>query len=70
MKDFYILVIFTLVMFAVEIMNYRGTCIRESIERQRLPLRWFIYLLGIFSIIIWGIYGKGYNASDFIYMKF
>lgn len=70
MKDFYILVIFTLVMFAVEIMNYRGTCIRESIERQRLPVRWFIYLLGIFSIIIWGIYGKGYNASDFIYMKF
>lgn len=70
MKDFYILVIFTLVLFAVEIINYRGICIREAVGRQRLTVRWFIYMLGIFSVVIWGIYGKGYNASDFIYMKF
>lgn len=70
MKDIYILIIFTVMLFVVEIINYHGICLREVVGRQRLPVRWFAYLLGVFSIVVWGIYGTGYNASDFIYMKF
>lgn len=44
--------------------------IRESISKMYLPLRWAIYYAAIFSIIIFGIYGPGYDASAFVYMQF
>ena len=44
--------------------------IRETIASRNIVIRWIVYYLAIFSIIILGIYGSGYDASDFIYMKF
>ena len=62
--------IFVILLFFVEIMNYQGIKLRDQINRQWLVVRWCVYLLGIVSVVILGIYGVDYHASDFIYMKF
>ena len=68
--DFLILFIGTLIMFTVSILQEKGYKLREEISKQNLPFRWILYYLIIFTIIIFGIYGPGYVASDFIYGQF
>lgn len=46
------------------------THIRRTIASSNIVLRWCVYFLGIFSVIIFGVYGLGYNAQDFIYRQF
>jgi len=69
-KDFFILVIGIIIMFLVSLLQEKGHHIREDISKQNLPFRWGIYYTVIFAIIIFGIYGPGYNVSDFIYGQF
>lgn len=68
--DFNILVICTIIMIGISILQEKGYNIREKISKQNLPFRWMLYYLIIFAIIIFGIYGPGYVASDFIYGQF
>lgn len=70
MKGLHILGLFVILLLFVEIMNYRGIKLRDLIGRQCLVVRWSVYLLGIVAVVVLGIYGVDYNASDFIYMKF
>ena len=65
-----ILLIFILLLFVVDYYNKKGVVIRELISTQPIVIRWTIWLIGISVVIIFGAYGSGYNASDFIYMNF
>lgn len=69
-KGLHVLGFFVILLLFVEIMNYRGIKLRDQINRQNLVVRWCVYLLGIVAVVVLGIYGVDYNASDFIYMKF
>jgi hypothetical protein len=44
--------------------------VREALEKQNIVFRWAIIYIAIFSIIIFGIYGLGYDASAFLYMQY
>ena len=68
--DFNILVIGTIIILIVGILQEKGYNIREKISKQNLPFRWILYYTIIFAIILFGIYGYGYVASDFIYGQF
>lgn len=57
-------------LLGVSIAQYNGIHIREEFGKQGLVFRWSITLALIFSIIIFGIYGPGYSASQFIYFQF
>lgn len=70
MRGLHVLGFFVLLLLFVEIMNYRGIRLRDQINRQPLVLRWCVYLAGVIAVVVLGIYGVDYNASDFIYMKF
>lgn len=54
----------------VEHKQEKGTVFRDRIDGLSLPIRWIVYLSGIFFILIFGIYGVGYDESAFIYMKY
>lgn len=45
-------------------------CIRDEIAKQNIVLRWVLYLMLIAGILIFGIYGSGYDASSFVYGQF
>ena len=64
-----LLVSLAILLFA-DICKYRGIVIREWILSQGLWLRWLILYAAIFGILIFGVYGPGFDASQFIYFQF
>ena len=68
--DFALLMVGILVMLVVGVMQEFNISIRKELQKQNLLFKWFIYYIIIFSIIIFGIYGKGYDAASFIYGGF
>lgn len=68
--DILVLLLFLLLLFLVSFMKEKQIAVREAILSQNMVFRWIIYYILIFSIIILGIYGPGYDASAFIYQQF
>ena len=58
------------VQLGVSIANYRGITVRRKLTEQGLVFRWAGILLGIFAVLVFGMYGPAYNAASFIYAKF
>ena len=42
----------------------------KMLDRKPFALRFLLLYLGIMTVVIFGIYGSGYNAADFVYMQF
>ena len=57
-------------MIIVDLVNSRGIVIREKILCQGMWLRWIIMIVGIVVTVVCGIWGPGYDVSDFIYKQF
>ena len=70
LSDFLISGFFIVIIFCIELSCELGVNIREKLNEQNLLFRWIVYLLIIFSILIFGIYGRGYAAKSFIYGGF
>ena len=69
-KDFWVLCFSVMILWAVSFMQERGIKIREELAKQNLIFRWIIYYAAIIFIIVFGIYGPEYDASQFIYFQF
>lgn len=41
--------------------------IRETIAKQHIVVRWVIYILAIFAVLVLGMYGANYHGNEFIY---
>ena len=50
--------------------KHSDTTIREMLDKKPFILRWLVFFVLIMAVIIFGIYGSGYAASDFVYMQF
>lgn len=44
--------------------------VRERLDTFPFVVRWFIVLAAVLFIAIYGVYGPGYNAADFVYAQF
>lgn len=69
-QDIIILIVSSLIMLYISIKQEKGIKIRETLAKQNILFRWIILYGVIFSIIIFGIYGEGYNVQSFIYGGF
>ncbi len=69
-KECVVLAISIAVFFSISKMQEAGNIICDIINKQNIIFRWAIYLLAIWVIWIFGTYGYGYNAKDFIYGGF
>lgn len=58
------------ILWRVSCAQERNICVRDVIAQQNIIIRWSIYLIAIFSVLIFGIYGAGYDASTFVYMNY
>lgn len=56
-----------LVLLVVSSLQEKGYCIRDELDKQNIVFRGLVYLIFIFAIILYGVYGPGYNASAFMY---
>ena len=68
--DVYLLIGSLIVLFIVDVCNYRGIIVRENINKQGLWMRWVIYIVAAVFVITCGVWGPGYDASSFIYSSF
>ncbi len=59
-----------MLLLLVDLLHEKGIRIRETISRQWIVFRWIIYIAAILSILAFGLYGPGYDASSFIYQQF
>ena len=71
-KEFWLLGICTVLLLTVSIIQERHseTTVRVLIDRKPFILRFVMLFVGIMVLLIFGIYGPGYNPAEFVYMNF
>ncbi|MBP5160215.1 MAG: MBOAT family protein [Lachnospiraceae bacterium] len=57
------------VVWIVSIMQEKFS-VREQFTKQNLVFRWIVIYAAIMIIVIYGIYGAGFTATDFLYRDF
>ena len=55
--------------WGVELLQKNGS-VREKLAESNLVFRWMVYYALFFVILIFGMYGPGFDAASFIYMQF
>lgn len=74
MSDYIVLITALIVMLAVSIFEEKnrdnGLCVRDMLLKRPYAVRFLLFSLLFASIIVFGIYGIGYDASQFIYNRF
>lgn len=68
--DYIIVFIMVAVIFTISLLQERGVCIRESIAKKQVVIRFAIWYVLIMVIAIFGAYGVGYIPVDPIYAAF
>ena len=69
-NDVIILGIGLLFLLIISIYKEKNINVFDIIDKQILPLRWGIYYILLFGVLIFGVYGSEYDASQFLYMQF
>lgn len=59
-----------MLLLAVSICEYKKCSVLGAVESWHLLARWPVYLLLLFAVLIFGIYGPGFASSQFIYFQF
>ena len=70
LPDLFILIISLVVVFVIGLMHEKNINIREKILQKPIVVRWTIYYILIFSILIFGAFGPGYDPVDPMYADF
>jgi len=68
--DFIVIGVVLAIVFIIGCLKEHNINIRELISRRNVVVRWSIYLILIFSIILFGAYGIGYVPIDPMYANF
>lgn len=69
-KDFYIAVVGVIVILLIDLAHEKGVRLREAIAEIPLPVRWCIYMAAIIVVVVFGMYGPGFDASSFAYGEY
>lgn len=54
----------------VDVLHEKGISLFSVVHKQPIVIRWLLYLGLIWCIILFGIYGHKYDATQFIYFQF
>ncbi len=68
--DYVILGLGIVLMFAVSILQEKGTPIRQTLARKSFVVRYAAIFLLLVLVLLFGNYGIGYDAGNFIYNQF
>lgn len=65
-----LLIVSLAVLLFADICKYRGISVIRWLNAQGIWLRWLVWFAGIFGVLVFGVYGPGYDATQFIYFQF
>lgn len=70
-QDYVIIILGLMVVFTVSLIRSKGDIdVRTKIGTLSYPVRFLLWFLLFLSVLITGIYGIGYDSSQFIYNRF
>ena len=69
MREYVILLVYIVMIFIFELLSTK-TDLVEKLRERNIVFRYAVYYILIFSSIILGIYGPGFNMQEFIYFQF
>lgn len=69
-QNFWLMLVSIVVLMTVDFIQERGVHIRETLARQNIALRWSIYIAAVVVLLVFGMYGPGFDAAGFIYENF
>lgn len=69
-KNFLVMLLSIALLLFADYLKYKGIVVRKALGRQELWFRWLVLISGIVGILVFGIWGSGYDASAFIYFQF
>ena len=58
------------VLLFADFCKYQKISIREVIAKQDMWCRWIVIIVAVLTLVIFGIWGTSYEASNFIYFQF
>ncbi|MBE6546031.1 MAG: MBOAT family protein [Ruminococcaceae bacterium] len=66
-----LLILSVVVLYVVDMLRYRkGLRLDQALEKENIFFRWLVIFAILFAVIIFGAYGVGFDAQDFIYFQF
>ena len=70
--DYAIIIFALIVVFVASVIQERhsSTTIREMLDKKSFALRGFVIFAGLMLVLVFGIYGPGYDPAAFVYMQF
>lgn len=68
--DYVILLLALVLVFVVSLLQERGVAIREALAAQSFAVRMLVWYGLFLAVLLFGAYGIGYDASQFIYNQF
>ncbi|MBQ8198892.1 MAG: MBOAT family protein [Lachnospiraceae bacterium] len=69
-QDWMVVLVFFVIWFTVSVLEEKYGDVLQLLHKQNLVFRWAILYVLLFSVIIFGQYGPGYEVADFIYEQF
>lgn len=69
-KELGVLLLALIVLLIGDLSKYFNIDLRAKILSQQIVVRWTVYYILIFTIMIFGVYGSNYDAANFIYFNF
>lgn len=70
LPDYFILIISLIVILIVSIKKEKNINLRDQLAKKNIVVRWIILYILIFSILIFGAFGPGYQPVDPMYADF
>jgi D-alanyl-lipoteichoic acid acyltransferase DltB (MBOAT superfamily) len=67
--DYIVLAAGTLILIIVSLLQKTGS-VRAKIQKQKAPVRFLLWYGLFLTVLLFGAYGVGYDASQFIYNRF
>lgn len=68
--NFLLLLVYIGVLFVSDLCKYKHISIRQGIARQSWLCQVLVVTFGVLAILLLGVYGPGFEASNFIYSQF
>ena len=70
-QEFYILFLAVLLLVCVDVLRYsHKETLDVFLQKQCLVFRWGVLLVLLFSCLIFGCYGPGFESAQFVYLQF
>lgn len=69
-RSFGVMIFGLILLIIVDMMKYKGVCIRQRIQAQDTWFRCVVIVVAVWFILTVGIWGPSYNDASFIYFQF